>query len=536
MDNINVVIVGGGSAGWITAGWLIKKNKNINVSVIESPAIPKIGVGESVTPEVANFFIELGVPESEWMGKTGAVYKLANKFTNWKNGRGESQYFSFNYPTDSKLLYRDISQATSMKDWFLDSNTQSKTSDLMLYMFNNKMVDNFDQSFNSQHHYMEKNVAPFDSKDYLLNPLYSWSQHINAELTAEYIRDNIAVPNGVTHLSAKILSVNKNNNKITSVVLEDGTIIAGDVFVDCSGMHKVLIKELDWNTILYKDNPIDRAWVCQVDYTDQKTEMVNYSQTIAQPHGWMFKITLYHRMGVGYCFSSSHISEEDALAHYKAQIANNPRRFEPRLIRWTPSRLECAAKDNVAAIGLSFGFVEPMEANALFTIISSVGQLSLALSDYQQTGVLDFKNYNERITYGMDDIADFAKVHYSLSQRSDTEFWNDMRTIGQRENHTDLVYNKYTHTNHTMQKSIDGYTLFPDYMWAQLAMSWGIDTSKWFTSPDATTVALAKLYFTYQEQKHSIVSSTRQNNYQWLKEHMFNNLSSKEWEQQYING
>jgi len=525
---MKVIIVGGGSAGWMAAGWLTKKNNNLDITVIESPNIPKIGVGESVTPHVASFFLDMGVPTEHWMYKTGSIYKFANKFVDWKTGHGEYEYFSFNYTTDSTLYYRDISQAIDRSDWLISNNVENKTTDLILELISKKEIDKFDKFFNSQFHYMEKNVSPFKNKQYLLNPLYSWSQHINADLAADYIRDHIAKPNGVKHIQQKIISVETYEGKILSLTLESNEVITGDLYIDASGFHKLLVKSLGWKEKIYKDNPIDRAWVCQIDYENHESEMVNYTQSIAQPYGWLFKIGLYHRMGSGYCFSSQHISDEAALIEYNSMIKNLRR--DPKLIKWKPSRLEKMADKNLVAIGLSCGFVEPMEANALFIIINSIGQLSNAIKNYSKTNVWNFDDLNEKLCYSIDDIADFIKVHYTLSNRNQTSFWKDMQEIHKKENHIDLVYSKYVSEKNTMTKAIEGYSLFPDYMWAQLASSWGIPTQGWYSKPNSNTIELAKMHHIHQEQKHFLISKNCENNYLWLKNNIFKNYTSQQWE------
>ena len=517
-----IVIVGGGTAGWMTAAWLIKKNKNISITLIESPDIPKIGVGESVTPHVANFFMGLGVPEEHWMYHTGAIYKLANKFVNWKTNTGEAEYFSFNYTSDSQLFYKENSVPLTVNDWQIKN---LRSSDVLLDLCNQGKINKFGDYFHTQYHYMEQNRAPFINNDYLLNPLLSWSHHINAELTAEYIRDHIAVPSGVTHIKTKVVDANAQGENITSVILEDGRVIEGDVFVDCTGFRRLLANKLGWKVKEYNNAAVNRAWVCQIDYNDREKEMVNYSQTIAQPHGWMFRISLYHRMGTGYIFSSNHTTEENAREYFLDQIGDMDRRFDPKLIKWTPSRLEHAAKGNTVAIGLSFGFVEPMEANALYTIITTIGKLSEALNNN-----LDFTLLNKNVCYSMDDIADFAMVHYSLSQRTGTDFWSDMRSRNVNNSHIDLLYSKYTSPMHSMSSCIDGTTLFPDYMWAHLAQAWGVDTSSWNIKADKVTQDLAKLYYEYQYSKHKSASGMCDNNYVWLKKNRFKDLNSQEWE------
>lgn len=521
-----ILIVGGGSAGWLTAAWISKHHNDIEITLVEADDIPKIGVGESVTPHVSHFFEKMGIPTHHWMQQTGAIYKFANKFINWHKNQGEYEYFSFTPVTDSKKFINDNIHAIDRSDWIIKNH---KNSDYLLDLIADNSLDKFDKYFNSQYYYMEKNVMPFDGSDYLLNPMFSWSQHINADLASDYARDYIAKPNGVIHRRGKVIKVNKHNNIIDSLVLETGEIITADLFVDASGFHKVLIKELEWNTVEYKDAPIDSAWVCQTNYKDPSKEIANYTQSIAEPHGWRFNIGLYHRMGNGYCFSGNHISDQDALDHFNKQV--DLQRTTPKLIKWKPSRLDNVGKENVVAIGLSYGFVEPLEANAFYIIVNSIQLLDSVIREYKISNAWKFDTMNKKMNFALDDIADFIKVHYTLSQRTDTDFWNDMRAVHLKENHIELLREKYN-TNTTI-RSLEGYSMFPDYMWGQLAAAWSINTSDWHSNLDQQTKELAKLTFEMQNQRHNIISSSRPNHYEWLKEIVFNGLSNVEWAKNY---
>jgi flavin-dependent dehydrogenase len=523
-----ICIIGGGTAGWLAAAWFSSKLKNVSITVVESSKIPKIGVGESVTPHVAGFFRELGIDDKHWMKHTGSIYKFANKFVNWKENKGEYEYFSFNYPVNVKLLRKEIQYATDTSQWIYDKKTV-RTTDTFLHLLDQKVFDKFDRYFDSQFHYMEKNVMPFDDDEYLLNPYFSWSQHINADLAAEYVRDNIALGNGVNHIISDVKDVIFNENNVQHLILDDDRKLSFDFYIDATGFNKVLIKKLGWKFIPYKDNVIDSAWVCQTDYSDVENEMVNYTQSIAEPHGWRFKIGLYHRMGNGYCFSSSHTDKEKALEHFNQKI--NFKRAEPRLITWTPGRLEYMAKGNVAAIGLSCGFVEPLEANALYTIINTIKELTVHL----QSESLDFHSYNDKVTKSIDDIADFLLVHYTLSDRTDTDFWKDLRNIGVTNDHKSMVFEKYNNRFNSMNAALTGYTMFPEYMWAQLAQSWNLNLSNWFPEKfSELDLLLTKLHFEHSERKNNAVSDTRMKNFHWLKNKIYDDLNPSQWSEKYL--
>jgi len=530
-NKFTLTIVGGGTAGWLCAAKLSKTFPKISIKLIESPAIPKIGVGESVTPHVSHFFKELGIDEKHWMQHTGAIYKYANKFIGW-NGDSSEEHFSFNYPTNVDLLQKEIHYATKYED-LMFKESDIRTTDTLMKLLADSELDKFDKYFDSQYYYMQRNVSPFnDAGEYLLNPLHSWSQHINAERASEYVRDNIALPNGVVHIQSKVQEVITTvDDNIDYLVLEDGSIIKSDLFVDASGFHKLLVGKRP--TKDYVNNTVNSAWVCQLDYTDPESEMVNYTQSIAQDYGWLFKIGLYHRMGSGYCYDSNYISDDDARQAYIKMVDN--RRAEPRLLKWKPQRLQQAAKGNVVAVGLSCGFVEPMEANALYIMINSIVILEEVLTDYFKTERMNFGTYNEKIGYCIDDIADFILVHYTLSSRNTTKFWLDKHNLGIKENHANLVYKKYMNKQNTMASALAGYSLFPEYMWAQLAHSWGLDLTSWQNkSFSHLDLELTRLHFKHQSDKHNIISQTRVNNYRWLKDNVFKGLDSTKWSKIYL--
>jgi tryptophan halogenase len=182
------------------------------------------------------------------------------------------------------------------------------------------------------------------------------------------------------------------------------------------------------------------------------------------------------------------------VEYFKKQVGNL--KTVPKIIRWKPSRLETFAEGNVAAVGLSCGFIEPLEANALYIIVNSIRRLSKVL----MKGQLNFTSYNKEMSYTIDDIADFILVHYTMSNRTDTKFWQDMK-----QNHTQLINDKINNPLNTMKNSIGGYSMFPDYMWLQLAVSWGIDVK--LKTVDEIFLDLSKKYYEYNENKHRTIAN-----------------------------
>ena len=511
-----IVIVGGGSAGWLTAGYLSKFHKNYLVEVVESENIPTIGVGESVTPHVDFFLTQLGIDRHHWMKHTNSVYKLANKFTNWVNNQGETEYISFNYTTPAEKIYCDINKVLDLSD--LSNSTELRTTDLLYSLIRSKKLNKFDKYFNPQFPYMESNKTHYKDKQNVLNQFSSVRQHINAEEVGNYIKEFIAIPNGVKHTKATIKSVSKPLRKITHLVTQEDTLIEGDIFIDCTGFNRLLMKEYTSKLYEYKNNPINKSIVAQSNYIDPKQELVNYTQSIARDNGWQFKIGLYNRMGNGYCYSDTH--EHNAEQKFKSYVTNL--KNDPREISWTPGRLEKPARANTASIGLSSGFVEPLEANALYTIITGILLLSETLKEFDNSNELDWTNFNEKLTHTIDDIADFLLVHYTLSQRTDTDFWKDMSELGNKLQHKDLLLSKYNDIKNTMMYARKNYTMFPDYMWIQLASHYNINLET--RKVDSTLLELAQLEFEYSYNKHKLVSESLENNYVWHQRVIFDSV------------
>jgi len=522
-----IVIVGGGAAGWMTASYLAKFNKDFEITVIESPGIPIIGVGESVTPHVMAFYQDLGIPTHEWMGATASVYKLGNRFIGWRDGKKESEYFSFTYALAEDFYLRDNAKAKTVLE-YRPRNFYSSTRNFehLSEMYNTGKIPKYDRWMLDSYHYMEKNVAFIRNGQQLLNQPWMITNHINAELTGNYLRDRSALPNGVKHIQSKVIDVKFTEDTIHELTLEDGQTITADFFVDASGFHRRLVDTLKWEKHVYEDYPIDSAWVCQTDYNDQESEMVNYTETIAEPYGWRFKLALYHRMGNGYVFSSKHISDEDALKYFKSQLTQKIR-LGPKLIKWTPMRLKDFARGNVASIGLSSGFIEPMEANAFYFIVNGIRQLSNAL----KRKTVDWVKFNDVMRWSFDHTHDFLLLHYTLTQREDTPFWKELKERGIRDNHVQIGLDNSRKFDHNVYNNLKGDNLFPDFMWLQMVTAWGHRTEQ---TIDPAMHELAKHIIVSDEKKHDMITDMMPNNFLWHKEHVFNGLSPTEWEQKYI--
>ncbi len=532
---MKITIIGGGTAGWMTASWLNKFVPNANITLVESPDIPRLGVGESVTVHIKEFLKCLDIDEHEFMFETGSVYKYGNNFINWHKGQGEWENFTFGWNKSRDQLLRSPYHGVDWNDHRAVSADSIRFTDYWLELFDQGKVDrSFTHSYTTWHHFTEKNLAPFIGEKSFLPPNdLAWAYHINTERFADYLRDKIAVPKGVVHkqgLVTRIVKDESNSQKISKLILNSGEELEADLFVDASGFSRVLVKEFDVDWKWYDIWPNDTAYVCQLDYIDPSKEMVNYTKSTAMDNGWVFDISLYHRRGTGYIFSNDFVSDEDVLKEYREKILTVPR-FEPKRLHWDKKRMRNPGFGNVVAVGMTAGFVEPMEANMLGVISNSAWELSHALAaNNYDTRNMDWSTYNTRLGYTIDDVADFILVHYTLSSREDTAFWREMRSIGKQHNHEQLLIDKYLDPKSTIEGASHAEGFFPDFMWLELAAAWHLDLSKWPRKKvDKDEVRLAKAHFDYLNLNTKVASKYFMNNYEYLKKYIYKDMPSSQW-------
>jgi len=214
-------------------------------------------------------------------------------------------------------------------------------------------------------------------------------------------------------------------------------------------------------------------------------------------------------------------------------MINNPR-ITPRLLTWTPGRLDKSASGNVISIGLSSGFVEPLEANALFIITASIMHMDKVLKEYEVTEELDFEEFNRKLAEMIDDIADYIRVHYTLSDRDDTEFWKDCKKLRNQDSERQLVKDRYFDTNSSVLNSLQYNRLFPNHMWLNFAIGWNLDTSSWEMDISDQLLQQGFDFFKNKSESHRLAASNCENNFKYMKTRIFK-LKPQEWEFSRIN-
>jgi len=467
---MKITIVGGGLAGALSSCFLAKEFPDATVEMIHSPKVPTLGIGESITPHLPGILAGLGVDEKKFMRETNAVFKYANNMEDWtdtQDGPNINRAFYWNNKHNTDYSWHNICKTRSedvrTTDVWLDVYRSGAAPDLNVYQHNSPAYQ-----------YAKHLKMPFtDNGKYLLPAIANYAYHIDAEKCAPWIIENVCKPYGVKETNAHVKEINTNKNGITNVVLENNTVVTSDLWLDCTGLSRLLISKLTTDLIQSKANVMNSAWVCPISYEDKDAEFTNYTRSIRKEIGWQFKITLDERIGTGIIFSDKYFSDDEALEYFKNEIGDRNLRA-PRLLKWTPGRLKTPNVGNCFAIGMAAGFVDPLEANAVVSIIASIKRFT-----WMHQRNLDKDYYNKKINAYFQDIADFIAVHYTLSPKGDNHFWNDMRRIGKELNHKDLVKEKY-YSDTTCMNNITGFvTCFPDTNWLDIANNWIKDLDDW---------------------------------------------------------
>lgn len=396
-----VVIVGGGTAGWMSASLLARlMGQRLEITLVESDDIGTIGVGEATIPPIQIFNNALGIDEDAFLKATQGTIKLGIQFENW--GREGDKYMHAFGP-----IGRQVGMSAFHHVW-LQARAEGDRSDLWDYSFNCKAAkaDRFTRMRQIPN-------TPLEGLAYAF--------HFDAGLYARFLRMG-AEATGVKRVEGMITHANVHgeSGNITSISLKDGQTIEGDLFIDCSGFRALLIGEAlgvgyeDWTHWL----PCDRAVAVPCE---NGARIRPYTQSIAHKAGWQWRIPLQHRAGNGHVFCSNHISEDEATGMLMANLEGKPL-ADPRVIKFRTGRRHAFWHKNCVAIGLSSGFMEPLESTSIHLIQTGIVRLvqmfpTLAI----EATVRD--EYNRQLGFEYERIRDFIILHYHANSRTDSDFW-----------------------------------------------------------------------------------------------------------------
>ena len=398
----DIVIVGGGTAGWMTAAALSTiLNGRYNIRLVESDEIGIVGVGEATIPMIQRFNRVLGIDEAEFMRATQGSFKLGVEFVNWGR-KGERYMHGFG------RLGQDLATVPFEQYW-LKMRALGKAAPLEEYSIA-RMAAKAGRFMPARHDVPNSPLADI-----------AYAYHFDASLYARYLR-KLSESRGVTRVEGKIVRATQRpgDGYIDAVELENGARIGGDLFIDCSGFRGLLIEQAlntgfeDWSHWL----PCDRAWAVPCELGG---DLPPYTRASARPAGWQWRIGLQHRTGNGHVFCSAHMDEDEAAATLLARL-DGKALAEPRLIKFRTGRRRQAWQRNVVAVGLAGGFLEPLESTSLHMVQTAIARL---IDFFPDAGFAqaDIDEFNRQSAFEAERIRDFVILHYHLNRRTDSDFW-----------------------------------------------------------------------------------------------------------------
>mgnify|MGYP000548430073 CR=1 FL=1 len=396
-----IVILGGGTAGWMTAAAVANRlpSQFYQIVLVESEQIGTVGVGESTIPHIRQFNETLGIDEAEFVRETNATFKLGIQFKHWGKS-GESYIHPFGE-------VGELTNGIDFHHYWLKAKSLGLTDSLDQYSFLAQAA--LEQKFPEKAQLKGEKFSQ-----------YAYSYHIDATAYAGFLR-KYAQNKGVTRIEGQVEQVcNSDKGDIESLVLQNGQRIYGDLFIDCSGFRALLIDDNlkvefeDWTHWL----PVNSAMVAQTELTEAV-----YPMTIATAHkaGWAWKIPLQHRMGNGFVYDN-HFMSDDEAGHLFSQHLNTKPINEPRILRFKTGVRSKLWHQNCIAIGLSGGFLEPLESTSIYLIQLGIFKF-LELFPHLEDMSAEQAEYNRIMQHSYQTIRDFIILHYHLNQKSDSEFW-----------------------------------------------------------------------------------------------------------------
>ena len=409
-----VVVIGGGSAGWITACVVAAEHRGtdrVSVVLVESPDVPTIGVGEGTWPSMRGTLQRIGVGEGEFVRGCDASFKQGTRFVGWRGAPNTDPYLHpFSWPLD-------YASGNPARHWLAGGRAMP-----------------FADMATPQAEVIRRGLGPKQAAMPGYAFAVNYGYHLDAGKFAALLRRHAVERLGVSHVRANVNGLNaQENGDIAALTLDDGSRVAGDLFVDCTGYKALLIGGHFGQRLVSAADVLfnDRAIVAQAPYADaEAAPIAPVTQATAQDGGWIWDIGLPTRRGLGYVHSSAHTGEEAAqqvLSGYIAETAPHiaPEQVSYRTISFAPGYREAFWVRNCVAVGLSAGFIEPLEASALALIEQAAAAIAEQLPRDREIMAVVAKRFNAKMHHHWQRIIEFLKLHYAASDRADTAYWRD---------------------------------------------------------------------------------------------------------------
>ncbi len=412
-----IVIVGGGTAGWLSAAFLSQQlpqtsGRSVKITLVEASDIPTIGVGEATTPSLRQTLAACGIHEIELLLNCDATFKHGIKFTQWRRGPNEDPGEHYFHPFGDPI---EVAGQSVVRQWGqLPVEERGEFADV----------------FSVQSEMAQSGRAPKHAKDAPYDGALSYAYHLDAGKLAQFLKERFRKL-GVNHIIGTVEGINfkqtDENTKtdIQSVSLADGRTISGDLFLDCTGFAARLINHDKTNHFHDKTDIlfVDRAVTTRIPH-DGIPSINGYTTSTAQDAGWIWDINLQSRLGVGYVYSSRYTDDETALETLARYLGKPATSLEARKLSMRIGYHQQQWRGNCVAIGLSSGFLEPLESTGIYL----AEMVNWALAEFiprYMSGHNPQTQYNDAIAHHYENIVDFLKLHYCTTGRTDTPFWVD---------------------------------------------------------------------------------------------------------------
>ncbi|MEP7246029.1 MAG: tryptophan halogenase family protein [Gammaproteobacteria bacterium] len=410
----SICIVGGGTAGWLTAGILAARHpagSGLEITLVESEAIGIIGVGEGTWPTMRSTLKKMGISETDFFRECNVSFKHGAKFARWVTGEASDFYY---HP----LMLPEGFPGLDLAPFWMN------------YSAEHPDAPSFSNAVCFQETVCESGLAP----KLITTPEYAgvanYAYHLDAGRFAAFLRDHCVGKLGIRHVVDDVTEVVKGDTgDIDYVQTQKSGRFGAGLFIDCSGFRSLLlggamnVPFVDRSGVLF----IDRALAMQVPYDEPQSAITPYTVSTAQKHGWIWDIGLQSRRGVGYVFSSRHATADVALTELRAYVGERHQDVQPREIKIACGHRQIFWKGNCVANGLAGGFLEPLESSALVLIELSADMISGMLPATRGSMATLAKRFNQATQVRWDRIIDFLKLHYVLSRRTDSKFWVENR-------------------------------------------------------------------------------------------------------------
>ncbi|MCW8092961.1 tryptophan halogenase family protein [Alteromonas sp. ASW11-130] len=405
-----ILIVGGGSAGWLTAGLLAadyRFDKSVQITLVESPNVKHIGVGEGTWPSMRSTLERIGIRETDFIRKCNASFKQGSWFHAWRvNNKTDHYHHPFTVPVAASEF------------------------DIAPHWFSHSANVPFAHAVSAQPAMIEAGLAPkqITTPEYAFVNNYGY--HLDAGNFVTLLQRHAVTELGVEHVLDDVVGVEGEvEQPIKAIHTSKSRRIEADLFIDCTGFASLLLGK-HYNVKFQEQGHIlfnDAALAAQVNYENSDAQIASATLSTAQSNGWIWDIGLQTRRGIGHVYSSAHTSDAEAERELREYIGNDKANVEMRKIPIRPGYRESFWRHNCVAVGMAAGFIEPLEASALVMVELAAKYISEQLPANTQQMAITAKRYNDTFTYRWQRIIDFLKLHYVLSERNDSQYWRDNR-------------------------------------------------------------------------------------------------------------